>query len=212
MGIFFGEQRTQDGKGTTITSQKRYVEYFAQLIHQRILSCPENRSVYLRGILLHGTPHFDLNGGSDPYFFIYKVNENATEQTQTAESPPGRRGSSRSRSNSARNSKQAHMLQIYDSRSEIAVHHYEKNEAEILLELKTPFKLQGDLKFCFFDHDAIGSDDPMFHFWVNTYFFPPDDTRVTLRKYELDSACKDKHNEFFDPDFAVSILQSPAEP
>lgn len=65
--------------------------------------------------------------------------------------------------------------------------------------------IAGDVKFCFLDQDTIGSDDPMFHCWINTAFVDPHSLRVTLTKAECDKAVKDKKCEKFDREFKVEF-------
>lgn len=70
-------------------------------------------------------------------------------------------------------------------------------------------RVKGDVKLSFFDFDRISEDDKMFHLWLHTAFVPPGG-RLTLRKAELDRACKDKGCKEFPADFAVELTLEPA--
>lgn len=170
----FGANRTKDCKGVTIPSQIRYVHYFEKLIMspERTVTTP---TYLVKCLTLHSTPHFDRDGGCDPYFIIF-----------------GRDGQDPRK-----------LEQLYDSRSEGPPKHF-VNAVEIPLRLSKPVKISADVKFCFFDQDTL-VDDPMFHFWLHTAFFPADSSVVRLEKKHLDAAVKDKANEEFDAEFAVSL-------
>eukprot|EP00993_Chasmostoma_nieuportense_P000986 NODE_1905_length_1339_cov_33.605611_g1810_i0.p1 GENE.NODE_1905_length_1339_cov_33.605611_g1810_i0~~NODE_1905_length_1339_cov_33.605611_g1810_i0.p1 ORF type:complete len:411 (-),score=103.41 NODE_1905_length_1339_cov_33.605611_g1810_i0:107-1222(-) len=136
---FFGRQRTTDGQGVTIPSQRRYVQYWQEMLSQAQPS-PRPVPIHLQQITLITTPHFDRDGGCDPFFII--------SQTK---------------------SKCANMRILYDFRSTGCVRHY-LQAPHIILRLTPPLELQGDLKFEFYDQSSGKKDQPMFHFWVNTQF------------------------------------------
>jgi len=81
-------------------------------------------------------------------------------------------------------------------------HAHNSDHLEVIMDIEG-CKIQGDVKFCFLDKDLTLSDK-MFQFYLNTAFIT--DENILLMKEDLDSACKDKHNEHFDPRFAI-ILQ-----
>ncbi len=54
------------------------------------------------------------------------------------------------------------------------------------------------------DHDAIGSDDKMFHFCMHTSFIRRGMYR--LPKMVLDKAIKDKSCEHFEKEFAIEVV------
>jgi hypothetical protein len=62
---YFGVCRTVNGKGVTIPSQIRYVEYFTQVVKGGG-AVPEPAIVVLNKIRMHTTPDFDPTGGCDP--------------------------------------------------------------------------------------------------------------------------------------------------
>eukprot|EP01012_Entosiphon_sulcatum_P067499 TRINITY_DN9723_c0_g1_i1.p1 TRINITY_DN9723_c0_g1~~TRINITY_DN9723_c0_g1_i1.p1 ORF type:complete len:605 (+),score=97.54 TRINITY_DN9723_c0_g1_i1:2083-3897(+) len=161
----FGDVRTENGKGVTIPSQIRYVHYFQQALAKPVF--PTERQLVVQSITLITTPHFDRDGGCDPYYYVY-----------------------------------SHQGKKYCSKDDEYPKHYINREQIVLIPRK-PVILHGDIKFCFFDHDKVGSDDAMFHFWLNTAFVPADNT-VRLPKLQIDRACKDKGKEF-DARFEVEV-------
>ncbi len=81
---FYGRQRTSNGKGVTIPSQQRYVRYYAKYLAWVELGQPlpmdtisagsfEGTKLRLYRIRMHGVPNFDVGGGCDPYFKIFRV-------------------------------------------------------------------------------------------------------------------------------------------
>eukprot|EP00475_Leptophrys_vorax_P034915 TRINITY_DN57026_c0_g1_i1.p1 TRINITY_DN57026_c0_g1~~TRINITY_DN57026_c0_g1_i1.p1 ORF type:complete len:590 (-),score=168.09 TRINITY_DN57026_c0_g1_i1:127-1896(-) len=71
---YFGKQRTRNGKGVTIPSQKRYTEYFAKFLSEY----RENPSGFffqgnpyvLTNVRITTVPRFAKDKGCDPYFLI----------------------------------------------------------------------------------------------------------------------------------------------
>ncbi|CAK0796303.1 unnamed protein product [Prorocentrum cordatum] len=72
----FGNQRTQNGKGVTIPSQRRYVEYYASMLQQldRNDDMP-SPAMLLKTICIPVSPNFDRSGGCSPYFQVYQFSE-----------------------------------------------------------------------------------------------------------------------------------------
>jgi phosphatidylinositol-3,4,5-trisphosphate 3-phosphatase/dual-specificity protein phosphatase PTEN len=66
----YGLIRTKDGKGVTINSQRRYIDYFAQCVNDDYNFPSIDATVTLKSVVLHGIPHLSKDGGSDPYFMI----------------------------------------------------------------------------------------------------------------------------------------------
>eukprot|EP00731_Ephydatia_muelleri_P025570 Em0017g653a len=64
---FYGEARTQNAKGVTIPSQRRYVQYYGHLLRNRLEYSP--KTMLLRGFKLEGIPNFS-QGTCCPFFII----------------------------------------------------------------------------------------------------------------------------------------------
>lgn len=67
----FGSIRTKNGQGVTIPSQRRYVRYYEYSLKYGFPI--ENRKVSLQAIYLQGIPHFDSDGGCDPYVMVVNM-------------------------------------------------------------------------------------------------------------------------------------------
>eukprot|EP00735_Rhodelphis_limneticus_P006927 TRINITY_DN19399_c0_g1::TRINITY_DN19399_c0_g1_i1::g.7837::m.7837 TRINITY_DN19399_c0_g1::TRINITY_DN19399_c0_g1_i1::g.7837 ORF type:complete len:367 (+),score=76.95,sp/O08586/PTEN_MOUSE/40.88/5e-80,PTEN_C2/PF10409.4/6e-24,Y_phosphatase/PF00102.22/1.9e-06,CDKN3/PF05706.7/2.3e-05,Y_phosphatase3/PF13350.1/2.1e+03,Y_phosphatase3/PF13350.1/0.00011,DSPc/PF00782.15/5.6e-05,PTPlike_phytase/PF14566.1/0.00024,Y_phosphatase2/PF03162.8/0.025,BPL_N/PF09825.4/0.55,BPL_N/PF09825.4/4.9e+02 TRINITY_DN19399_c0_g1_i len=66
---FYGQQRTYDGKGVTIASQIRYIEYYRRMLKSGFPSEIPNKRLDL--IRMYTVPHFALLGGCDLTITIY---------------------------------------------------------------------------------------------------------------------------------------------
>eukprot|EP00759_Apiculatamorpha_spiralis_P005729 PhF_6_TR13411/c0_g1_i2/m.21348/K01110/PTEN; phosphatidylinositol-3,4,5-trisphosphate 3-phosphatase and dual-specificity protein phosphatase PTEN len=66
----FNTTRTRDGKGVTIPSQIRYMHYYDKLRKEMGGVLPANPRVLLQKVILHTTPHFDFDGGCDPFIVL----------------------------------------------------------------------------------------------------------------------------------------------
>jgi len=66
---FFGEARSQDAKGVTIPSQRRYVQYYGHLLRFNLTYSP--KTVFLRCIRFLGIPA--IQGGTCVPYFTIKV-------------------------------------------------------------------------------------------------------------------------------------------
>ncbi|XP_067136228.1 phosphatidylinositol 3,4,5-trisphosphate 3-phosphatase and dual-specificity protein phosphatase PTEN-like isoform X2 [Centruroides vittatus] len=64
---YYGQARTRDQKGVTIPSQRRYVNYYGELVRKNLEYKPMN--VILRSVQLD-IPTF--NGGTCPFFVVYQ--------------------------------------------------------------------------------------------------------------------------------------------
>lgn len=64
---FYGEARTQNAKGVTIPSQRRYVQYYGHLLRNKLEYSP--KTLLLRGFKLDGIPNFS-QGTCCPFFII----------------------------------------------------------------------------------------------------------------------------------------------
>lgn len=173
----FGRQRTSNGKGVTIPSQMRYVHYYERIKAEGGVR-PAKRFRLLK-VRLITTPNFDVGGGCDPYFHIKMQADDSWSGTGQMLFGDLKSGGKK----------------IFDwSHNGGKVKHYKRGEPFIDLECgqdqlkKTPNLLVGDVKFVFYDHDRIGSDDKMFHFWFNTAYV--EKPYLRFQKAVLDRACK----------------------
>jgi phosphatidylinositol-3,4,5-trisphosphate 3-phosphatase/dual-specificity protein phosphatase PTEN len=66
----YGLIRTKDGKGVTINSQKRYVDYFCRCVADNYTFPIVDATIKLKSLILHTIPHCSKDGGSAPYFMI----------------------------------------------------------------------------------------------------------------------------------------------
>lgn len=75
----FGYQRTSNGKGVTIPSQIRYVHYFEEFVtnyyRQHIPFPMQGVPIKITSMTMNSIPHFDADGGSDPYVMVNKTNK-----------------------------------------------------------------------------------------------------------------------------------------
>lgn len=67
----FAAARTRDRKGVTIPSQRRYVEYYEDCLWRGFPA--QDRLVKLNRMIIHTTPHFDLDGGCDPFLIVERT-------------------------------------------------------------------------------------------------------------------------------------------
>ncbi|XP_022238857.1 phosphatidylinositol 3,4,5-trisphosphate 3-phosphatase and dual-specificity protein phosphatase PTEN-like isoform X1 [Limulus polyphemus] len=69
--IMYGQARTLDQKGVTIPSQRRYVNYYGELVSKNIEYKP--LALILRSVKLDPIP-ICTGGTSSPYFVVYQLN------------------------------------------------------------------------------------------------------------------------------------------
>ncbi|CAG4942746.1 unnamed protein product [Parnassius apollo] len=178
---FYGAERTYDEKGVTIPSQRRYVEYYAALVRSGLQYSATK--LHVRELLLSPPPA--LNGA-----------QCTLEFTATQLDPPFKTalGSQEVR-------KAARAVRV-------AVAHC------------TP--LRGDVRVDVHCKPKMMRRDKLFHFWFNTFFVaaavgavrvpPPTDSpnletfKLTLNKWQLDDAHKDKQHKLYSPDFKVELI------
>ncbi|XP_026488007.2 phosphatidylinositol 3,4,5-trisphosphate 3-phosphatase and dual-specificity protein phosphatase PTEN isoform X1 [Vanessa tameamea] len=179
---FYGIKRAHDEKGVTIPSQRRYVEYFAALVRGG-LSYRATR-VHVRELLMSPPPA--LTG-------LQATLELSVSQVEPQfKAPLG-----------------AHELRRHDS------------AARVSLAACTP--LQGDVRVdVYYKPKMMMRKERLFHFWFNTFFVTacvgatpvpaPHDSpnletfKLTLDKWQLDDAHKDKQHKLYSPDFKVELI------
>jgi phosphatidylinositol-3,4,5-trisphosphate 3-phosphatase/dual-specificity protein phosphatase PTEN len=188
---FFGDQRTKDGKGVQIPSQKRYLGYFEILLrdYRDSIQYPPVAKVLIRTVTLSSVPHFDPDGGCDPYLLVMKRKDGHMHV------PCGTK----------EGNYKDQMVTVYDSREGHPVKHIAGKITNFQIPLMRHF--EGELNIVLFDHDQTSRDDKMCSFWIHTGFLPPTG-KYSMKKYEIDDAVKDKKNELFDQDFTISVEYS----
>lgn len=197
----FGTQRTKDGKGVTIPSQRRFVEYFSRLCHmqwqQRRANPPRNgpvkgldasllvmqhAAVRLRSIRLSSVPNMD--GGCKPYF---EIHSDFTEEYW--------RGSKKTTEcRVLTSSKPLGFKSTFRKREPGAFIYYDLEAQKLLLD--------GEVKIVF-KHKALSKKVKMFHLWLHTAFI--NEEELVLTRPELDGPHKGKKKKKFDENFTLTL-------
>ncbi|XP_052755146.1 phosphatidylinositol 3,4,5-trisphosphate 3-phosphatase and dual-specificity protein phosphatase PTEN isoform X2 [Galleria mellonella] len=180
---FYGTKRTHDEKGVTIPSQRRYVEYYAALLRPGLQYTATK--MYIRELIMSPPPQ--LNGGQCTIEFT------VTQAKSQTKPPPG--------------------VAVWGGGGEVRV--------AVRLAHCTP--LQGDVRVdVFHKPKMMMRKEKLFHFWFNTFFVAaqvgaqridplPDSTnqetfKLTLNKWQLDDAHKDKQHKIYAPEFKVELV------
>ncbi|XP_026322787.1 phosphatidylinositol 3,4,5-trisphosphate 3-phosphatase and dual-specificity protein phosphatase PTEN isoform X2 [Hyposmocoma kahamanoa] len=181
---FYGTKRTHDEKGVTIPSQRRYVEYYEALVRNRPALPYAASKLLVRELLMRPPPQ--LNGG-----------QAQLELTVSQAHPP---------------------LKLGGCCAEVKRH-----ESTARLALDQCVLLAGDVRVdVFAKPKMMMRKEKLFHFWFNTFFVAncvgavpvssPDDSmnletfKLTLNKWQLDDAHKDKQHKLYSPDFKVELI------
>ena len=213
---WYGFVRTQDSKGVTIPSQRRYVEYMETLVKQKLLDPETNFKVppsvcYLQCVRFHSLPTFDasVKGSSDPWIEVtqggdvllsarYRTDSMPSFASYDAEQPKGGDGTRRPSSDPP--ARQVSGL-VGNGASRDAPW-FECN----LLELR------GDFKVTVYDAEP-GKNQKMLSFWMHSLCIPQAESGeasassvVRLIKPELDGAASDKKHKQFPADFFVDAM------
>ncbi|XP_026733131.1 phosphatidylinositol 3,4,5-trisphosphate 3-phosphatase and dual-specificity protein phosphatase PTEN [Trichoplusia ni] len=179
---FYGTKRTYDEKGVTIPSQRRYVEYYAALVTSGLVYSATR--VHIRELVMSPPP--TLNGGHC-----------APELTVSQAKP------------------------CFKTPSGCHEVRKEAGGVRVLLTHCTP--LCGDVRVDVYNKPKMKMrKEKLFHFWFNTYFVAAgvgaervpalDDSpnletfKLTLNKWQLDEAHKDKQHKNYSPDFKVELI------
>ncbi|PAA81618.1 hypothetical protein BOX15_Mlig013990g2 [Macrostomum lignano] len=195
----YDRQRTHNGKGVTIPSQRRYVYYYAHTLRKSLSveSCPlVLKSVTLEG----GQPVFPPSNGCSLYFRCKKLVRDCHQDNRSTHRPIG----------------DSEVCEVRGGQ-----------QTAILVQPASPIPVNGDVKIVFYHRSSnrLARYDKIFHFWLNTFFVvnQPGDTPgarwrqerglddggpasaasgdgglrgrdifLTLTKAELDKACKDR--------------------
>jgi hypothetical protein len=209
--------RTKDGKGISIASQIRFLQYFEHMLSEVGRRPPARRPVQLRQLSFYPIPVMDLDGGCTPYVTVnirrpdhlhtpLGQREIKTEEHETMvviyDSRFGSDGGSTSSSNTGSRNNNYNTTQSLKSyagneRATIALHGLQVvDEVQIMVYNKGGRLLK---------------DEYLFSFWFHTSFLESHAAIVTYGKMELDGASKE-HSEFFDPSFKVEVEYSAMAP
>jgi phosphatidylinositol-3,4,5-trisphosphate 3-phosphatase/dual-specificity protein phosphatase PTEN len=162
---YFGVCRTVNGKGVTIPSQIRYVNYFGQVVSAMGAAVPEPPVVVLTKIRMYTVPDFDPTGGCDPYFVVLKSNGGSFKKAQ----------------------------KVYDMKKSSKVPHYKDLDHVDLVPKGGALPVVGDIYICLYDADVGSKDDKMCSLWFNTAFIETGKSWL-MEKPNIDKANKNKTN------------------
>ncbi|XP_047992322.1 phosphatidylinositol 3,4,5-trisphosphate 3-phosphatase and dual-specificity protein phosphatase PTEN isoform X2 [Leguminivora glycinivorella] len=178
---FYGTRRTHDEKGVTIPSQRRYVEYFAALVRSRLTYTATK--VHIRELIMSPPPM--LNGG-----------QCSLELTVSQASPP--------------------------LKAPAGCHEVRRGPTAVSVALTHCTPMWGDVRVDVCSKPKVYMrKEKLFHFWFNTFFLAagldavrvePDDGsnletfKLTLNKWQLDDAHKDKQHKLYSEDFKVELI------
>ncbi|XP_075980716.1 phosphatase and tensin-like protein isoform X2 [Anticarsia gemmatalis] len=178
---FYGTKRAHDEKGVTIPSQRRYVEYYAALLRSGLQYTATK--IHIRELVMSPPPM--LNGGQ------FSPELTMSQAQPSFKMPPG--------------------YEVVKSAGAVRVY----------LTHCTP--LHGDVRVEVFNKPKMKMrKEKLFHFWFNTFFVAaelgaqrvqplPDSPnleafKLTLNKWQLDEAHKDKQHKHYAPDFKVELI------
>lgn len=213
----YAGQRTLDGKGVTIPSQKRYIGFYAQqLAAARDPALHERPPAWLRGgdprfvptpvrycrrLVLSHTPrgcgdviYFKVFTGASPKRLIF--------DSRKAKKAPRARASARGSTTSVGGGGARGAGAQPSGPTRVVV-------PRLVLERVVFEGTQADQCRCVGDFRVIiyttimGRDKKLLQFWFHSAFIEND--RVLLTKPELDSANKDKKHKVFNADFHVAM-------
>ncbi|KAJ9438679.1 Phosphatidylinositol 3 [Diplonema papillatum] len=179
----FGNARTHDGKGVTIPSQIRYIRYWEDVLRSGG-HIPGPRIMKIDVFRIISTVKDKVP--TDLYFTINMLHNNGDEREKR---------------------------EVYDSRRDFSSKSAFCNNSFVfdLSTLRHPPTLQGDVLFRVRKSKVIGSDDNLFHFWLNIDIEGCKGEKrlaINLEKNDLDKAVKDKSHETYKEDLAVELRLS----
>ena len=181
----FAKQRTKDGKGVQIPSQKRYLSYFETVLKSGRL--PPERPARITKLVFSSTPRFDPDGGCDPYVMVAQRKRDHRHVFLGA----------------TEGSVKSPLTTVYDSRLHLPPAHI-RNENNFAVPIPQMPLLAGEFQVHVYDQDTLSKDDVMMSFWVHSGLLP-DAGVLVLGKTELDDAVKDKSHELIDADFTMTL-------
>ncbi|CAH2093243.1 unnamed protein product [Euphydryas editha] len=219
---YYGIKRAHDEKGVTIPSQRRYVEYFAALVRDG-LSYRATR-VHVRELLISPPPA--LTG-------LQATLELSVSQNWAQLSIQIRHYNDLSRSRKLRNRPHRAVRRVsvvsalragqVEPQFKAPLGELRRHEGAARVSLAACTPLQGDVRVdVYYKPKMMMRKERLFHFWFNTFFVTacvgatpvpaPHDSpnletfKLTLDKWQLDDAHKDKQHKLYSPDFKVELI------
>ena len=194
----YNTQRTNDGKGISIASQIRFLQYFEHMLSEIGRRAPARRPVQLRQLSFYPIPWLDMDGGCTPYVTIN------VRRKQHLHVPLGQR--------EVKSEEHETMVVVFDSRYDrgipaggdlVALNSYAGNfRASIALH---GVQVVDEVQVMIYNKGGrLLKDEYLFSFWFHASFLESKAAIVTYGKMELDGASKE-HAEFFDPSFKVEM-------
>jgi len=193
---YYGSVRTQDQKGVTIPSQRRYVDYYAAMMHEKLQYNPVK--MYLTSIVIDPLPQLASLGQLEGYIQF--------EVRQTSVRPF---------------SSDVYLVKRTDGRINIEL----QNPLLIVGDVKIDFtqKIKLDI-MNIMGRPRYVSNGKLFHFWVNTFFIDQHrsthlthDSTVSVPRTQptlqasaaAESKSRSAHNSGSTPEAGVSPLPPP---
>ncbi|XP_045500142.1 phosphatidylinositol 3,4,5-trisphosphate 3-phosphatase and dual-specificity protein phosphatase PTEN isoform X1 [Colias croceus] len=178
---FYGTKRTHDEKGVTIPSQRRYVEYFAALVRSGLRYSASK--VHIREVLMSPPP---------------ALTAHCTLEITVAQAEPS-------------------------FKTMLGAHEARRGGRAVRVAPQSCTPLCGDVRLdVYAKQKMMMRKERLFHLWFNTFFVTacvgsqpvpsPHDSpnletfKLTLNKWELDDAHKDKQHKLYSADFKVEII------
>ncbi|XP_047521501.1 phosphatidylinositol 3,4,5-trisphosphate 3-phosphatase and dual-specificity protein phosphatase PTEN isoform X2 [Pieris napi] len=178
---FYGTKRTHDEKGVTIPSQRRYVEYFASLVRSSLHYTASK--VHIREVVMSPPPTLSA--------------AHCTLEITVAQAK-------------------------LSLKTCLGSHETRRGERYVRVCPLACTPLSGDVRLDVYAKQKMMRKERLFHLWFNTFFVTacvgsqpvpsPQDSpnletfKLTLNKWELDDAHKDKQHKLYSEDFKVEII------
>mmetsp|Transcript_17150 Transcript_17150/g.36834 ORF Transcript_17150/g.36834 Transcript_17150/m.36834 type:complete len:515 (-) Transcript_17150:204-1748(-) len=198
----FAERRTQNAKGVTIPSQRRYVQYYESLVcgaggiagvlSSVPLVVPE-KEIQLRGIRLSTIPFFTTIAGStkcSPYFKVF-IND----------PPPC------GDIHQAFNLRQLFCYREAVQRKGEDLKTFDLGQRHVYLDCSDhDLRMSGEVLIkCYASHH-LQKSERMFQVWFNTGFLRDGHRVIQFSRSRIDGVAKDKKCKYFPLDFGVQLF------
>eukprot|EP01134_Creolimax_fragrantissima_P007959 CFRG7959T1 len=233
---FYGIKRTENGKGVTIPSQKRYIEYFHKIMVSSLRSacCFERKEInqeYEIGLGERTAPIYNTTYGPTPVILDELVIKGCLKSLSLyiiVFENGVRRYVSRLYDFTKEDvfSGNTHTSDANFENTFVPPGHKEsmtmaKNMSESLdvkfgagavkdgytIPMESSFEVMGDIKIVLVSKTIYGTKEKLLHFWFNTFFV--NDGVLVLKKSEIDKANKDVAHKQYEENFNVTIRMSP---